>query len=512
MHKQLILVLAVVVLTCCGGQPVPQPPANDESKDSPRAEVRVGGGENERHHLPFKITAVHEKRKPTTTAPFHAGGGEWTYFDCQPNSDPNVAFTVGVLSKSGDGNAPVAWGKAVLIVKDREAGARFVELFSKAFSTKLPSPPKQAHTPAPFSIGTAILGENVTRTEQGGFFGRGGGWTATKWFPEEDGRSAEVYFNYNAAKREGEFSEKDDNYGDDLVAIFAAALRDGPRPERTPETDPNLTRVGPAIGQPRKLLSERTAHESFSPKSRFVVYQDNTTIFALPLDQPDAKPFEVVRFDHSPRELRVLDEDLNLLVQEGIPEKPGVQSSDDPMRIWWVDGKTKQKKLLRGPEKNLDLADELASPDQRYVALSQWQGEPGKGEERIKVLHILDRNTGKTVTCRSKAKDLSVIGWTNTSAGMRLVAVTNRWQITKEPSELYHADPATGNLERQETFDVRLDIDNPLSPDGKHRVRVGKNDLTVFAVPNGGQRRFVFHEEDRRFVDSECVEWVSPVI
>jgi hypothetical protein len=238
------------------------------------------------------------------------------------------------------------------------------------------------------------------------------------------------------------------------------------------------------------------------------VYRDGTAVFALPLDQPEGKPFEVVRFDYPPWEVRVLDDNLTLVVQEGVPGTTGVKSSDDPMRIWWVEGKG--KRLLRGPEKDLGLAEEPVSPDRRYVVLSRWQGDPRK-EGRTKVLHILDREIGRSVVCNAGAKDLSVIGWKKTGAGLRMTAVTNRWQFDKrEHSELYLADPVTGKLERQENAEARLEIDQPLSPDGKRRVHVGKDGLVVTDVGDGRQRQFVFHEDDRRFVGPECIEWVSP--
>lgn len=510
MHKQSVLILAVLVLSGCGKSPIPQAPVKDEPKDQPQAEVRIGGDQDEQRKLPFIITAVHEKQKPSTDAPFHVTGGEWTFFDCKAGSDLKVSFTVGVLSKRSAENVPIAWGNAVLIVKDREAGSRFVELFSKAFEGKIPRSGKKDHVPKPLSIKTAILGYNMDRAKKGEFSGDQGGWTAAKWFPADDGISGEVYFNYDLARRQGEFSEKDAGYADDLVAVFASALRDGPRPERTPENDPNLTRIGPAIGKPRKLLPRTAAHEGFSPMGRFAVYHDGTTIFSLSLDQPDGKPIEVVHFDHSPWRVTVLDDDLTLLVQEGIPEKPGVRSSDDPMRIWWVDGRSKEKKLLRGPEKHLNV-EEPVSPDLRYVVLSQWQGDPRK-EGRTEVLYILDLQNRNASTCQSKPKDLSLIGWRKTAAGLRMVCVTNRWQFDKkEPSELYLVDPSTGKLELQDNVDARLEIDDPISPDGKHRVRVGKDDLIVTDTETGKQRRFVFHEDDRRFVgpDPECIEWVS---
>jgi hypothetical protein len=395
-------------------------------------------------------------------------------------------------------------------MKDREVGARFVELFGKAFGGKVPKPAREASVIEPLAINTAILGENMERENTGGFSGERGGWTATKWFPEHDGLSGEVFFNYSLASRQGEFSEKDADYADDLVAILASAFRDGPRPERTPENDPNLTRIAPKIGRPIKLLSDLSAHYSFSPNGQFAVYQDKERIFAFSLDQADAKPFEIIRLDYSPWSVHLVDDDLNLVVQEGIPETLGVKSSADPMRVWWVDGKKHEKRLLRGPEKDLNLAEHPVSPDKRYVVLSQWQGDTGK-EGRSKVLFILDRESGKATICKSAKLDLSVIGWKQAEGRLRLAAITNRWLFDKnQTSELYLADPATGNLERQENADARLEIDNPLSADGKHRVRVGKQELVVTDVQDGKQRQFVLHEDDLRFVGPECIQWVSP--
>jgi len=110
--------------------------------------------------------AVHEKQKPSKDAPFYATGGEWTFFDCQASSHLKLAFTVGASSKSGAGNGPSPWGKAILIVEDREAGARFVELFSKAFAGKMPTPVNQAYVPGTLSINSAILGDNPNREKR----------------------------------------------------------------------------------------------------------------------------------------------------------------------------------------------------------------------------------------------------------------------------------------------------------------------------------------------------------
>ena len=437
MHKQSFFLLAVLLLADCGTKPVPQAPMNDDSKDSPRAELRIGDGPDESPHLSFKITNVYEHQKPSADAPYHIEGGEWTFFDCQASSDPKVVFTVGTASKSSDGNAPSAWGKAVLIVKDREAGARFVELFSKAFSGKLPAPGITLMCRNPLPSTRPFLGTTWTESGRGAFLVRRGAGPQRNGSQSTMGNLAEVFFNYDLEKRQGEFSEKDADYADDLVAIFASALRDGPRPERTPDNDPNLTRIGPTIGKARKLLSRLAAHYSFSPNGRFAVFQDRSTIWGLPIDKPDGRPHEIIRFDHSPWEVRVVDDDLDLIVQEGIPETRGIKSSGDPMRIWWVDGKTKEKKLLQGPEKDLNLAEVPVSPDHRYVALYRWKNNPaGKGGTRF--LYILDRESGEVKVCDSQDKDLTLIDWRETESGLRVMAMTNRWQFgKKEPSELY---------------------------------------------------------------------------
>lgn len=112
------------------------------------------------------------------------------------------------------------------------------------------------------------------------------------------------------------------------------------------------------------------------------------------MDVVNTEPFVVAEFDYPPSDVRVLNEDLDLLVQEGIPDTPGRHSSFDLMRMWLLETKGEKRTLLRGPEKDLRLAEASASPDLRYVAFNQWQGEPGT-DERSKVLFILDRTNRK---------------------------------------------------------------------------------------------------------------------
>jgi hypothetical protein len=135
------------------------------------------------------------------------------------------SFTVGVKGARSAG-APFAGSEAIIAVSDPGIGARFVERFAQAFHTAVPAPAERRPLrPTPFAM--AILGESMSR-ENGGFRSTGkGNWTASKWFFEDDGDEAEVFFNFSVLDGVGEFSEKDEGYREALAAALAHRLRDG---------------------------------------------------------------------------------------------------------------------------------------------------------------------------------------------------------------------------------------------------------------------------------------------
>lgn len=506
MHKTIHLLLGFSILVGCGSKPESQALRSGEGQ---RVQASIGEPDDwERGRMPLEITAILEDQQPSEDAPFHKDGGDWMFFECKAAADSNVTFTVGIKAGSG-GSGPFAWGQAMMIVKEKSAGERFLSLFGKSFLGTVPPPSGRGYAPRPLTISTAILGEDLRRDPEGGFSGERGGWTATKWFPEFDGRLGEVYFNYNLAAGKAEFSEKDAEYADDLVAVFAGALRDGPHPERTPDNDANLTLIGPQIGQPRKVARERIYFYRFGPQNNFAVYLDDSTVFAVPLDVPDGTPFKVAQFEYLLSDVRVLNEQLDLLVQEGVPEATGRHTSFDRMRMWLLEAKGEKKTLLKGPEKDLRIAEAPTSPDLRYVAFNQWQGQPGT-DERSKVLFILDRMTGTEKTFRLQGKGLTLIDWEQTDNGLLAVAVTNRWPLEDEGSELYIADPSSGALEHREDVDALFELANLWSPDRERRVRVDGHELVVTEVATGKQSSFAFHEDDWPFLIEECVEWASP--
>jgi hypothetical protein len=70
-----------------------------------------------------------------------------------------------------------------------------------------------------------ILGENQSRTADGSFNEKpAGNWTCVKIFLPPGGDDGELYLNFNPAIQKAEFSEKDSDYGNYLLAKFATVL------------------------------------------------------------------------------------------------------------------------------------------------------------------------------------------------------------------------------------------------------------------------------------------------
>jgi hypothetical protein len=73
----------------------------------------------------------------------------------------------------------------------------------------------------------AILGENESLSSGGGFSGKSpGNWTAMKIFigTGDDNNDGEVFLNFNAVAGKAQFSEKDADYGDYVLAKLATVL------------------------------------------------------------------------------------------------------------------------------------------------------------------------------------------------------------------------------------------------------------------------------------------------
>ena len=114
----------------------------------------------------------------------------------------------------------MSFGEGVLATSDR---ARFVASLAKGFGTAGAGDGAAARPGKPMQLRLVVLGRNQARLPGGGY-GDGGTATATKLFFSSGATEAEVFFNFDVAKKSGEFSEKDADYDKDLIALTAAAL------------------------------------------------------------------------------------------------------------------------------------------------------------------------------------------------------------------------------------------------------------------------------------------------
>lgn len=169
-------------------------------------------------HLAFRIVKVYEKQKPTSDGLGHAGGGTWQFFDAVTSD--GAPFTFGWFAPPASGELPMSFGDFVLATADR---ARFVASLAKAFGQAVPATAGAARKGKPMRARLVVLGRNQKQLPGGGY-GDGGTATATKLFFSSGGAEAEVFFNFDAAAKTGEISEKDADYDKDLVGISASAL------------------------------------------------------------------------------------------------------------------------------------------------------------------------------------------------------------------------------------------------------------------------------------------------
>lgn len=480
--------------------------------------------------LQFAISNVRKGQKVQKTPPYVSPGGEWTVFDCLPGGDPSAVFTVGVLApKPLEGSdVPLSFSRAIFFANDREKGERLLGLFAREFRQSVPVP-KSPQPLQPLQLATAVLGENMDGSPGGGGgfrTGSGGTWTATKWFLQNEGLEAEVYFNYDLKNLRGAFTEKDQDYNADLIASVAAVVRDGPRPPRTPETDPNLTDVGPRVQGLQPIPKSRGRAFQFLKNGEEMLLYDFTRFggsvtlvnLALPAQQT-----EVYRANAG----RVIDgvypADAGaslLLVVEANRSDPHTISFGAPLELFLVDrrmnGATVKASALTGPWENAGrpCGEKPLSPDGRYILVVK-QSNSRRGQPNPDVFYSYD-----VQACQARAVELPdrsrCVGWTESAGDVRAVIVVGSQFEPQGPKlpKAFLLDPATGATEampegRMTSFVAATGPD--ISPDGKFRISLTPHEqFTITNVASGEVRAFIFHEDDRRSAGEYCLEWKDP--
>jgi hypothetical protein len=473
-------------------------------------------------HLEFRITAVYVNQELTEEFPGHRDGGSWMFLDCAAATRTgDVPFVVGVQTEALPGGeqgneVPALRGKAVLRTADRATTDAFLALFAANFHTAVPEPlsSKPLH---PVVFNTSILGNSLNRAPIGNGFvlGGGGTWTATKWFPATPRIKTEVFFNYSLASRQGEFSEKDFSSREDLMALWARVLRDGPRGQRTPQEDPNVVASGPQLGPLAPIAGVEARHPFFVPGGKWLVYataaQDKPAqLWAVDTADPKNRR-KLAEFQQIIYQVQSTDpEAQRFLVEEKTPDIPGAVSNADPSRFWWVDAPASKVRALDGPWKarDIDCDPNAVSPDSHYLVLSESHTR-GSGNGGFTQLFLIDLQSNGASTVDVNQQWLQIIGWRRDGENLRLLVRTGLEYDPPEKRKTCLIDPVTGDW--KDAGEVAANEALPLvAPGGKSVAAVvEKERLEVKSTSGGGMRALTFNWEDRRLVDDQCVAWLD---
>ncbi|MGO6984294.1 hypothetical protein [Rhizobium leguminosarum] len=98
--------------------------------------------------------------------------------------------------------------------------ARFFEELGKTLMANARRLSDERQETLPFD--TVFLGPPTIRSPGGGYGGAPGDWYTTKLFLGQD--QSEVYFNFNLASGEGEFSTKDEDYGNAVLSELSKVI------------------------------------------------------------------------------------------------------------------------------------------------------------------------------------------------------------------------------------------------------------------------------------------------
>jgi hypothetical protein len=458
--------------------------------------------------LAFRIDRVHEKQSPTKAPPFHAPGGKWTFFDA--TTADGVPFGFGFDEPKSGGM--VAFGKVILTVPDGAAGKRLVQTLARTLHGKVP-PEKPAQPLAPSPFAAAFLATDANDQPGGGYGGTGGAWYATKLFLQKRGIAAEVFLNFNLRARAGAFREKEPDYADGVVAYVADELRDGPRPRRTPESDPRLSAKGPTFAWVREVAGRV---EGMTPERDHL-------LLAVPVEgggerlvatRPDREEtVELVRVPHLIDS--VACSRTACVVVDRQKKTPHVMSPDDPRTFWLVDRKTQKAKVVNGAwGQRPSLPRHPWSSDGTFFVVEASTPATG-GREGEAAVHLVRLDGTVRGPVKLGEADVDVVSVTASRVVVRARSgygadARTTW-LAFDPASLKVTPTEPVAFDERPSF-FRDDGDSNLSADGKRRVtcRSSGAEIVVQELPSGPERVFAVHEDDREDIADHCVRWAGP--
>jgi hypothetical protein len=180
--------------------------------DKPR-DVKVGPAGAYEGAVAFEIRPVHSTSASRLWLATYAAAGKTAKF--------RIELGPGLFGDDEDKTLHVSFGKGRFLSEPGSDASVFLEDLKKALEARtLPNKVVRV-TSLPFEF--AILGEDQSRTSEGGFNKTPPGhWTAMKIFLADG--EGEVFLNLNTASNKAEFSIKDSDYGDIVLAQLAKVL------------------------------------------------------------------------------------------------------------------------------------------------------------------------------------------------------------------------------------------------------------------------------------------------
>jgi hypothetical protein len=385
--------------------------------------VAEAGGGNQ-PEVDFLIQNIRQNQNLSTTAPYVVPGGNWTFFDCTLTSDPLAVFTFG-FEKPGKSDEFASFSQATMFVPNRNAGARVAAAFGQAFRTDVPTPIEpEPLLPTTFTLADfgGNLSENLTQSP-------GGNWTATKLFLQEPGLDAEVFFNFDLVDGLGKFAEKDEDYRSDILYFVAEHFRDGPRPKRTPDDDPNVVRDGPSVRMLGVIGQSADCRFGFVPGGESIWVATNNPGGDLRLIRLGdlVTRIELGNFQGVVTAHPLDRQGDRLIVDEQIPTTPHAWSSDDEHRIWLDDRTTGKMSALTGPWTKTAHVDSVSN-DGRFVSVSCWKpGTNAAGKSvNTQIRYIVDLVQPHISESEIEG---TVLGWYGSGDSTRMVI--SKWSFDK---------------------------------------------------------------------------------
>jgi hypothetical protein len=503
-----LVLIAALVLSCKRHSEHPVPlgtSAADDDGGLDLAEV-PNGSENDAPRVVFRIDHSYSAERPTTSPPWHQPGGDWMFYDA--HTAAGVGFGFGYHQRGG-GTKSLSFGEAMLTVPSAAVGAKLVDQFAQAFHGKMPP----LRTPQPLRFRpfpSAILATASTRDPLSGFNHRApGNWTATKLFLQRSGPEAEVFLNFDPVSKVGEFSEKDSDYADAMVAFLAGELRDGPRPRRTSATDGQISDVGPKIGSWQVVAEGATAY-GFLGRSHYafkIKDGPQTRLSVVSLDKPTEKR-ELFASDYVVTSVACADEEQNLCaVEEVLAKSDEIYSLAQPRRLTLLD--RQQSTKLDGPWGDRgELGTDSLSPDGSTIAVTTWRQREG-GPGSYETIYLVPRTNGVPRQIDLGPDSVSVIGWIG--QGPTLRAILRKGDLLNRETNVTYlsVDPRTGSVIARDR-PVGLALEDGTSPDGRYKVDCHDGVIVLGDRVSHREHRFVPHEDDREALAEECVGWAGP--